>query len=195
MTNFDVYTPATAPEKSRPLLGLWQEKMGFVPNAVGIMAESPALLKGFAEMRDAYEKGLFSPVERAVIHMTVSGLNGSAYCIAAKSACCEKSGIPKDVVDALREERPMKDPKLEALRAFIMSVMKKMGRTDQRDLDAFYKAGYSKAHVMEAILGVSLGTIGNYVSHIARPQLDKPFEPHRIDLGKKKPDARSSHAA
>ena len=43
-------------------------------------------------------------------------------------------------------------------------MMKKMGRADQRDLDAFYKAGYSKAHVMEVVPGVSLGTIGNFVN-------------------------------
>ncbi len=194
MTNFNAYAPDNAPAQSRELLGHWQEKMGFVPNAVGIMAESPALLKGYAELRDAYANGLFSPTERAIIHMTVSSLNGSEYCIAMKSAWCEKSGVSKDIVNALRDERPLKEPKLEALRLFVMAVMKKMGRTDARDLDAFYKAGYSKAHVMEVILGVSLGTIGNLVNHIAQPELDKAFQPHRIDLGKRK-DARSSHAA
>ncbi len=194
MTNFNVYTPASAPAKSKDLLGNWQKELGFVPNSIGIMAESPALLKAYVEMRDAYQQGLFSPTERVIINMTTSGLNGSEYCIAAKSAWCEKAGIPKDVVQALREERPLKEPKFEALRIFVSSVMKKMGRADDRDLEAFYKAGYTKAHVMEVVLGISLGTIGNLVAHIAKPELDKNFEPHRIDLGKRK-DARSSHAA
>jgi hypothetical protein len=97
------------------------------------------------------------------------------------------------VLSALREEKPLKDAKLEALRVFVIAMMKKMGRADERDLSAFYKAGYTKAHVMEVILGLSLNTIGNYVNHIASPELDKAFEPHRVESGKK--SGSKSHAA
>ena len=114
--------------------------------------------------------------------------------MASHSLWAEKGGVPKDVITSLREEKPLKDAKLEALRLFVSSVMKKMGRADDRDLSAFYKAGYTKAHVLEVILGLSLNTIGNYVNHVASPELDKAFEPHRIDLGKKH-SGKASHAA
>ena len=58
MTNFNVYTPATAPEKSKTLLKFWQEKLGFSPNVLGIMAESPALLKGYSDLWSAYDSGI-----------------------------------------------------------------------------------------------------------------------------------------
>jgi uncharacterized peroxidase-related enzyme len=195
MTNFNVHTHASAPEKSKGLLKTWQEKLGFLPNVFGVMAESPALLKGYSELWGAYDSGSFSPAERCIINMTIDSLNGCGYCVAAHTTIGEKAGVPKDVLTALREEKPLKDAKWEALRLFVISVMKKMGRADGRDLEAFYKAGYTKAHVLEVVLGISVVTIGNYVNHIAAPELDKAFAPNRIELGGKKHSGKSSHAA
>jgi len=195
MTNFNVHTQASAPEKSKGILKVWQEKLGFLPNVFGVMAESPALVKGYRELWGAYEGGIFSPVERIVINMTIDCLNSCGYCVAAHTTTGEKAGVPKDVLVALREEKPLKDAKLEALRLFVTSVLKKMGRADERDLAAFYKAGYTKAHVLEVVLGISVVTIGNYVNHIASPELDKAFEPNRIELGGKKHSGKASHAA
>jgi alkylhydroperoxidase family enzyme len=194
MTNFNVYTPSTAPEKSKSILRQWQEKLGFAPNVLGVMAESPALVKGYSDLWAAFESGLYSPVERVVINMVICSMNGSSYCVASQSLWAEKGGIPKDVLTALREEKPLKDARLEALRVFVIAMMKKMGRTDERDLSAFYKVGYTKAHVLEVILGLSLNTIGNYVNHVASPELDKAFVPHRVESGKKS-GGKSSHAA
>lgn len=195
MTNFTVYTPANAPAKSKSFFARWQERLGFTPNVVGVMAESPALLEGYANLGVAFEGGLFSPVERSIINMVPSLLNGSAYCVAAHTALGEKAGVPREILTALREEKPLKDPRLEALRIFVIAAMKKMGRVDARDLDAFYKVGFTKAHVLEVILGLSINLIGNYVNHIAAPVLDKALEPHRIDLSGRPLLAGKSQAA
>jgi uncharacterized peroxidase-related enzyme len=193
MTNFTVHAPNNAPEKSREILEAWQKRTGFVPNILGIMAESPALLRGYDELYAASERSGFTPAEREVIHMTVSSLNHSPYCIAARTTWGEKAGVPRDVLDALRRDLPLKDARLEALRNFTRAVMKKIGRADEKDLNAFYKAGFSKAQVMDVLLIVSLNTIGNYVSHIAGPQLDRTFEPNRVE--DRKSGEKSSCAA
>jgi len=184
MTNFNVYTPATAPEKSKSLLKGWIEKLGFVPNVIGVMAESPALLKGYADLNGAYESGIFSPVERMIVKLAISSLNDCGYCIAAHSTIALKAGVPKDVLESLRAEKPIKDAHLEALRVFTVCVAKKLGRVDKHDLDLFYKAGYTKGHVLEVILGWSVANIGNYVNHIASPELDKAFEGQQVVSGK-----------
>lgn len=185
MTNFTVYTPVSAPEKSRGILKTWQERLGFLPNLFGAMSESPVLMKGYTDLWTAYEGGIFSPIERAVINLTIDSLNVSPYSIAMHSTLAEKAGIPADVILALREEKPLKDVRLEGLRLFVGSFMKKMGRVDERDLAPFYGLGFTKAHVMEVILAHSLISIGNYASHVSAPVLDKVFEPNRIDLSKK----------
>jgi alkylhydroperoxidase family enzyme len=194
MTTFNVYTPATAPEASKGILKSWQEKLnGFLPNLFGVMAESPALLRGYSELRGAFEGGSFTPAERFVIDMTISGLNASPYSLSQHLSQAEKAGVPRDVVEALRAGKPLQDARLEALRGFVTLVMKKMGRADERDLGIFYKAGFSKAHVLEVILGVSVNTIGNYIDHIGTPVLDKTLEPFRVEIGTRPADR--SHAA
>lgn len=193
MDKFTIHTAETAPEKSREILKSIREKLGFIPNVLGEMAESPALLWGYSELSAAAGHGLFSPTEQQVIQLTVSSLNDCSYCIAAGTTLAEKGKVPRDVLDTLRKEQPLKDKKLEALRVFTLAVMKKMGRTDERDLEAFYKAGYTRAHVMEVVLHLSLKIMTNYVNHIARTPLDKAFEPNKVE--NRKTGKRSSHAA
>src|SRR5258706_472008 len=67
MTTFKIYSVDSAPEKSRPLLKAIQEKFGFVPNALGEIAESPAALKGYWEMFEASRHGNLSPVELRIM--------------------------------------------------------------------------------------------------------------------------------
>lgn len=193
MDKFTIHTAETAPEKSREILKDIQGKLGFVPNVLGEMAESPALLRGYKDISAAAASGLFSPTEREVIRITVSALNNCSYCIAAETTIGEKEKVPRDVLEALRQEKPLKDPKLEALRTFTTTVMKKMGWAEERDLETFLKAGYTRAHVLEVILNLSLKLLTNYVNHVAKTPLDKAFEPNRIE--DKKPQHRKSNAA
>jgi len=195
MTTFDVYTPASAPAQSKEILGQWQERLGFPPNALGVMSESPALLRGYDALWHVFEGGSFSLIERAVINMTISGLSGSSYDVAAYTNFGAMRGVPMDVLTALREERPLADARLEALRGYVAKVVKSMGRVDGRDVDAFIKAGFSKAQSLEVILGLSINAILNTVNHLAAPVLDKAFEPHRIDYSRRPAAGKSSNAA
>jgi len=193
MDTFTIYTPENAPEKSRAILKALREKVGFIPNILGEMAESPALLRGYSELSAIAAQGIFSPTELQIVQMSASSMNNCSYCVAAHTTIAEKGGVPRDILESLRRDQPLKDSKLEALRIFTVSVMKKMGWADERDLADFYKAGYTKAHVMEVVLGLSLKLMTNYVNHIAKTPLDKAFEPNKIEG--KKPGARSSCAA
>lgn len=193
MTQFNIHTADNAPEKSRDILRGIREKMGFLPNVFGVIAESPALLRGIWELRTSSEMGLLTPVERSIVRLTASYLNGANYCLAAGLTLGEKEKLPKDVLDALRDGQPLKDAKLEALHLFTQNVMKRMGRPDVADIEAFRKAGYTDAHVMEVVLGISQSLITNYVNHIAQTPLDKEFEGHKVvDI---RQDGRKSDAA
>lgn len=193
MTDFKIHTPESAPEQSREILKSVQAKMGMIPNVLGEIAESPSLLKGYWELSEANRLGSFSPAELQIVQMTVSWLNDCNYCLAAHSTMAEKGGIPPEIIESLRHDLPLKDQKLEALRHFTKTVMKRMGRVEQMDMDAFFKAGYDKTHVFQVIQNVALKLITNYTSHIAKTPLDQPFEARKIEDPKK--DARKSHAA
>ncbi|MFH1157491.1 MAG: carboxymuconolactone decarboxylase family protein [Pseudomonadota bacterium] len=185
MSAFTIHTVETAPEKSREILKNIGGKFGFVPNVIAEMAESPALLKGFSELSAAaFSLGSFSPTEVQVVQMTVSSMNNCAYCLAAHTTMAEKGGVSRDVLGCLRNDTPLKDLKLEALRTFSRTMLKKMGWAEEEDLSAFYEAGYTKAQALEVILSLSVKLITNYVNHIAKTPLDKAFEPNKIECRK-----------
>ncbi|MCK5555225.1 MAG: carboxymuconolactone decarboxylase family protein, partial [Alphaproteobacteria bacterium] len=61
MTAFTIHTAETAPENSKVILKNIECKLGFVPNIMAEMAESPALLKGFSELSTAAATCSLSP--------------------------------------------------------------------------------------------------------------------------------------
>jgi uncharacterized peroxidase-related enzyme len=193
MTTFKVHTPESAPEKSRPILKDLNGKLGFVPNVLGVLSESPVALKGWVDLKANLETGTLSPTERKIVHMTTSYLNDCGYCMAAGTTIGEKEGVARDILNDIREDRKLKDAKLEQLRLFTKSVMRRLGRPDQTDIDAFIKAGYTNAQVLEVVVGVSHAIMGNYINHITQAPLDKAFEANRFEI--RKQDIRKSDAA
>ena len=47
MTDFTIHTIDTAPERARAGLNAAQQKLGFIPNMMAILAESPVALEGY----------------------------------------------------------------------------------------------------------------------------------------------------
>ncbi|MCK4945348.1 MAG: carboxymuconolactone decarboxylase family protein [Alphaproteobacteria bacterium] len=181
MTAFTIHTAETAPENSKVILKNIECKLGFVPNIMAEMAESPALLKGFSELSTAAATCSLSPTEVEVVQMTISSMNNCTYCLAAHKTMAGKNGVSNDVLDCLCNDTPLNDPKLEALRTFSQNMLKKMGWIDENDLAAFTEAGYTKAQAMEVLLNLSVAVITNYANHITKTPLDKAFEPNKVE--------------
>ena len=72
--------------------------------------------------------------------------------------------------------RPLPDAKLDALVNFTRKVVEQRGFVADNDLAAFLKAGYTKAQVIEVLLGVGMKTFNNYVDHIAHVPLNDQFK-------------------
>lgn len=175
MSDFTTHTIATAPEASKPFLQKAQDAYGFLPNILGNMSEAPALLEGYTSLAGIFDKTDLSPAERQVILMTNNRLNGCTYCMAAHSVIAQGQDVPDDVIDALRNNTPFEDEKLEALRTFSTVVNETRGYPSDADVKAFLDAGYTKQTILEVVLGTSLKLLSNYTNHIAQTQLDDAF--------------------
>lgn len=178
MTEFTFHTEDTAPEASLPSMAAAKRAYGFVPNLLAGMAEAPALLDGYLTLSGIFDQSALTETERQIILMTNNRLNGCTYCMAAHTSISQGAKVPDDVIQALREGKPINDPKLEALRRFAASINRDRGWVDQDDLDELFEAGYTKATVLEVILGTSLKIMSNYTNHIANTPLDAPFKPN-----------------
>lgn len=179
MTDFIRHTEETAPEGSRPVLQRIKRAFGFIPNLSATFAESPAVVEGYGTLSGFFDKSDFTATERQIILMTNSRLNGCTYCMAAHTTISQMQEVPADVIETLRSGASFTDAKLEALRVFAAKVNENRGAVSDEDVDAFIDAGYSKANVLEVVLGTSLKVISNYTNHITNTPVDDTFQPNK----------------
>jgi alkylhydroperoxidase family enzyme len=95
--------------------------------------------------------------------------------MASHSVIASMQKVPADVIQAIRNDKPIADEKLEALRTFAVSLIEKRGWLSEDDVAAFRSAGFSQAQVFEVVLAVSLKTLSNYASNLAETPLDNAF--------------------
>lgn len=172
---YPVHTLETAPAATRDILSGARRAYGFLPNLLGVMAEAPALLKGYRTLMGVFEESSLSPAEQQIVLLTVSYENGCEYCVAAHSVIAAMQKVPGDAVSAIRDGRPILDPRMEALRRFTAAVVTSRGHPSEQDAEAFLGAGYTRAQVLEVVLGVGIKTLSNYTNHIADTPLDAAF--------------------
>jgi len=176
MTTFTVHTQETAPQGSQSTLEGVKKAYGFIPNLMGTLSESPAAVEGYATLTGIFDKTELSAAERQIVLMTNNFLNDCTYCMAAHTTVSQMQSVPADVIEALRNGTAIADTKLEALRLFTVKVFETRGFVDQADMDAFLAAGYTKANILDVILGTSLKVISNYTNHVAQTPVDEAFK-------------------
>ena len=177
MTNYTTHTIESAPEASKPILEAVKGKVGFVPNLMATMAESPVMVESYLTMMGLFDKSNLSATEREIVLMTNNRLNGCSYCMAAHTAVAKMHGVDDGVIDALRSGSSIDDPKLEALRVFSTIVNASQGRPSQDQITAFLEAGYTKETILEVIVGTALKVLSNYTTPITKPEVDGAFTP------------------
>ncbi len=175
MTNFTVHTIETAPDQSVALLQGAEKAFGFVPNLIGVLAESPAVAEAYLTLSQIFDKSSLNPVERQVAILAISRYNECDYCMASHSVIASMQKVPADVIHAIRNDQPIADAKLEALRTFATTLVDKRGWVSDDDVAAFLSAGYTQAQILEIILAASLKTLSNYANHVAETPLDDAF--------------------
>lgn len=176
MTEFTVHTAKTAPKDSQARLKDVEQSYGFLPNLMAIFSESPAMLEAYATIANIFDKSDFTATERQIVLMTNNRLNQCTYCMTAHTTISKMQGVPEDVIEHLRNGTAMTDAKLEALRIFSSKINENRGVVSQADVDAFFAAGYSKANVLEVILGTAQKVMSNYTNHVAKTPIDDAFQ-------------------
>ena len=175
MTDFKTYSIETAPAAAKPFLEGAKRAYGFEPNLLGTMAEAPALLEGYMTLSGIFDKSDLSATERQIILMTNNRLNGCVYCMAAHTTISQMQNVAAEVIDALRTNTPIADPKLEALRIFTAIINESRGWPTDGQVSKFIAAGYTRQNVLEVVLGTSLKVMSNYTNHIAQTEVDAAF--------------------
>jgi uncharacterized peroxidase-related enzyme len=173
--NLPLQSSQDATEPVRATLQDVQKRYGFIPNLYRIFANAPVALNAYLSVSDIFQGGTLSATERNVILLVASRENECRYCVAVHSTVADMQKDPADVTAAIREDRPIDDPRLEALRRFTEEVVRGRGQVEEQMITAFLSAGYQRAQALEVLVGVMLKTLSNYTNHLAKTPLDPVF--------------------
>jgi AhpD family alkylhydroperoxidase len=173
MTTFAIHSPDTAPQGSQDRLLAVKKAWGFIPKLQGTLAESPVALKGYDDLFNLIAvEATLNPVETQVVYQAINVYHGCEYCTAGHTFLSRKAGVPEDVIQALRDQRPIADARLQALRRFAEQVADTRGFAGEEAVDAFIAAGFTRAQVLEVVTIIATKVISNYTNHLTRTPLE-----------------------
>jgi AhpD family alkylhydroperoxidase len=166
------HTLETAPAAARRSLQATIDQLGYLPAPMARLAASPQLLDGFLKLSKMFETTSLEPLARETVIMTVVVRNGCHVCIAMHTAMLGGIGADAELVAALREQRPLPDVKLEALRTFTIEVMTAAGGVDDVVLKEFVEHGYTTQQALEVVLGIGAYTLSTFANRMTKAPLD-----------------------
>jgi uncharacterized peroxidase-related enzyme len=170
--SFALHDSATAPAGSGEILTGVEKAWGFVPNLHRALAESPAALEAYSTLWTIAEKTRFSAIERNVAYLSIIFENECRYCMAGHSNLSKMANVKDEYIAAIREGRPISDPKLEALRHFSAQVTRNRGIVSDSDVAAFKAAGYDNGAILDVLVLAATKLISNYANHLVDTPLD-----------------------
>lgn len=176
MTQFTIHNVESAPQDSKPLLQNSLDGFGMIPNLHGVMAEAPGLLEGYQVLHGLFANSSFNAEELTVVWQSINVEHECHYCVPAHTGIAKSMKVDDAITDALRNETPLADEKLEALRTMTLAVVRQRGAVSKEQVDAFFAAGYEQRQLLEIVLGCAQKVMSNYVNHIAETPVDEPFK-------------------
>lgn len=176
MTDFPLHDETSAPEGSEALLANSKKQNGMVPNLHATMAEAPGLLEGYQVLHQLVLDSSFDAEETTVLWQTVNVEHECHYCVPAHTGIAKAMKVDDSITDALREGTPLPTERLEVLRTFTLAMVRERGDVDDKSVQDFLDAGFTKRQVLEVVLGVSQKVMSNYTNRLAQTPVDAPFE-------------------
>lgn len=179
MARLTVHTTQSAPEAARARVEAAQQANGFLPNLIGVLANSPEALAFYQEVGKLNGNTSLSAGEREVVQIIAAKTNECGFCVAGhtklatlKKLLSEQNIAASRAVDAAAFD----DAKLSALAAFTVAVMAERGAVSDAALQAFLDAGYNQQQAVEVVLGVALATLCNYTNNLARTEINPELQ-------------------
>jgi AhpD family alkylhydroperoxidase len=173
---FAEHTVESAPSAARRSMTATVRKMGYLPAPVARLANSPQLLDGFLKLSALFETTTLEPLARETVILTVATRNGCHVCVAMHTAKLTAMDADAAVIDALREQRPLPDERLDAIRAFTISVLDNAGAVPDAELRAFLDHGYTTRNALDVVLGIGAYTLSTLANRMTQAPLDEQLK-------------------
>jgi len=177
MARLTIHTVETAPESAKPRVEAALKANGFLPNLIGVLANSPEALAFYQEVGKLNGNTSLTAGEREVVQILAATINQCGFCVAGHTKLATlKNLLTPEQIKAVRQVAPIEDAKLEALSQFTQAVIAKKGNVSDAELQAFFAAGYNQQQSVEVVLGVALATLCNYTNNLAHTEINPELQ-------------------
>ncbi|MEU6560527.1 carboxymuconolactone decarboxylase family protein [Nocardia nova] len=176
--HFPAHTLESAPADARPMMRTSANHLGYLPEAVAMMATSPRLLDGFFRLTALFESTTLDQLSREVLTMTVATRNKCHVCVSMHTASLTAAAASPELITALREELPLPDPRLAALQEFTVTVIETAGAVPDEHLSEFLAHGYTPEQALEVVLGIGTYTLSTLANRLTGAPLSPALTPY-----------------
>jgi alkylhydroperoxidase family enzyme len=169
-SRFHVHDELTAPERSLPVLTGALASGGQLSNFLGVLAGSPAALRGYARFRSELRHGALTWPTQQRIALAVAEYEGSDYALPA---------LHRTARDAAREF-DSRDEHEACLLRFLKALLEADGAPPAYLLEEARESGWSDEQILEAVAHVALATFTNLVTRAGDLPRDGSIENARL---------------
>jgi uncharacterized peroxidase-related enzyme len=174
MALISLLTKETAPAESQPFMERYEKNIGMVPNLFKLLANSPAAIKGVADLHAGLGHSLGAKT-RERIHIMTAEANGCDYCLTTHTFLAGKfTGLAKEDMDLNREGHST-DAKADAALQFAQKVAKSRGHIEVADFDAVRAAGFSDAQIIDIVAETAFSFMTNLFDNTFKTEFDAGF--------------------
>jgi alkylhydroperoxidase family enzyme len=155
MSRFQIHDELTAPEGSVPVLRGALATGGQLPNFLGVLAGSPAALRGYARFRSELRHGTLSHQTLERISIGVAEHYESAPGIALHARTGRQAGLGLDEL-TLAREFDSRDEREATLLRYLKVLVEGKGRPPMHLHEEAREAGWTDEQILEAVAVVAL---------------------------------------
>jgi AhpD family alkylhydroperoxidase len=156
---FPRFDETNAPDDARAALRETKRAFGAVPEPLARYASSPLMLGTALSGLDAFDKSSLPPLEREVLAMTMGHRNDCKFCLALHRRLLVAQHTAQPLLGELEAGTTLSDPRLEALRRFVLALLDERGDVSNAVWTDFREAGYSHQQALDVMMGVSVYTL------------------------------------
>jgi AhpD family alkylhydroperoxidase len=156
---FPRFDETTAPVAAREALLATKRAFGALPEPLARYASSPLMLSTALAGLDAFDKSSLAPLEREVLAMTMGHRNGCQFCLNLHRRMLAAASAPAQLISELEAGGALTEPRLEALRRFVLALLDERGDVAGKVWSDFREAGYSHEQALDVATGVSVYTL------------------------------------
>jgi alkylhydroperoxidase family enzyme len=172
VSRFHIHDELTAPDGSAPLIKSIQTAGGAVSKFIGVLAESPAALRGYTRLRNELRSTKLPRATRERIGLAVAEWRNDPYTLTQYSRTARAAGLGLDEVARARNFTSS-DEKEAALLELVRETLE--GRPPHHLVEEAREAGWSDEELLDAVAETALAQFESLIASIAAlPQEGDP---------------------